>query len=135
MEYPFEELNGVTEVIVGYTGGHQENPTYEEVTTGKTGHDEQKRLAEESKERLQKSGEFQGAIVTKIIKSSEFYKAEDYNLKYYQKFPIKYKLYRTGSGRDAYLELKGVNIMEPNYKNYNKPSEEEFCKPINPFII
>ncbi len=38
MESPFEELNGVTEVIVGYTGGHKENPTYEEVSTGKTGH-------------------------------------------------------------------------------------------------
>jgi len=38
MESPFEELNGVTEVIAGYTGGHKENPTYEEVTSGKTGH-------------------------------------------------------------------------------------------------
>ena len=38
MESPFEELDGVTEVIAGYTGGHKENPTYEEVTTGKPGH-------------------------------------------------------------------------------------------------
>ncbi len=38
MESPFEELNGVTEVIAGYTGGYKENPTYEEVTTRKTGH-------------------------------------------------------------------------------------------------
>ena len=27
MESPFEELDGVTEVIAGYTGGHKENPT------------------------------------------------------------------------------------------------------------
>jgi methionine-S-sulfoxide reductase len=38
MESPFEELDGIREVIAGYTGGHKENPTYEEVTTGKTGH-------------------------------------------------------------------------------------------------
>ncbi len=38
MEYPFEKLDGVKSVIVGYTGGTKENPTYEEVCTGKTGH-------------------------------------------------------------------------------------------------
>jgi len=38
MEPPFEALQGVSEVISGYTGGHKENPTYEEVSSGKTGH-------------------------------------------------------------------------------------------------
>lgn len=38
MEPPFEQLEGVSKVVSGYTGGHKENPTYEEVTTGKTGH-------------------------------------------------------------------------------------------------
>ena len=38
MEPPFEKLDGVIEVISGYTGGHKENPTYEEVSAGKTGH-------------------------------------------------------------------------------------------------
>ena len=38
MEPPFEALDGVEEVIVGYTGGHVENPTYEEVSSGGTGH-------------------------------------------------------------------------------------------------
>jgi len=38
MELPFEQLDGVIEVISGYTGGHTENPTYEEVSSGKTGH-------------------------------------------------------------------------------------------------
>ena len=38
MESPFQELDGVKEVLAGYTGGHKENPTYEEVSTGKTGH-------------------------------------------------------------------------------------------------
>ena len=38
MEPPFEKLNGVKAVISGYTGGTKENPTYEEVSSGKTGH-------------------------------------------------------------------------------------------------
>lgn len=38
MEPPFEKMEGVVEVISGYTGGHKENPTYEEVSSGKTGH-------------------------------------------------------------------------------------------------
>lgn len=35
---PFENIKGVIEVISGYTGGHKENPTYEEVCSGATGH-------------------------------------------------------------------------------------------------
>ncbi|MDP3981805.1 MAG: peptide-methionine (S)-S-oxide reductase MsrA [Chlamydiota bacterium] len=38
MESPFEEMDGVTEVISGYTGGQKANPTYKEVCGGNTGH-------------------------------------------------------------------------------------------------
>lgn len=38
MEAAFEEMEGVVEVISGYTGGEKENPTYEEVSSGQTGH-------------------------------------------------------------------------------------------------
>lgn len=38
MTPPFEKLEGVKEVISGYTGGQKENPAYEEVSAGKTGH-------------------------------------------------------------------------------------------------
>lgn len=38
MEPPFEKLEGVVQVISGYTGGDKKNPTYEEVSSGKTGH-------------------------------------------------------------------------------------------------
>ena len=38
VEESFEKLNGVDEVISGYSGGITENPTYKEVTYGKTGH-------------------------------------------------------------------------------------------------
>ena len=38
MEPPFENTEGVIEAEAGYTGGHAENPTYEQVTSGTTGH-------------------------------------------------------------------------------------------------
>lgn len=38
MVSPFEELPGIEAVVSGYTGGHTENPTYEEVCSETTGH-------------------------------------------------------------------------------------------------
>lgn len=40
MEHPFDELDGVVSVTSGYTGGTKKNPTYEEVSSGRTGHAE-----------------------------------------------------------------------------------------------
>src|SRR5262245_65616726 len=40
MEPPFEALDGVISVTAGYTGGTKQNPTYEEVSAGGTGHAE-----------------------------------------------------------------------------------------------
>ena len=40
VEGVFESVEGVREVVSGYTGGQTENPTYEEVCTGRTGHAE-----------------------------------------------------------------------------------------------
>jgi methionine-S-sulfoxide reductase len=44
VEATFRELFGVTDVEVGYTGGHTENPTYDEVCTDTTGHAEAVRI-------------------------------------------------------------------------------------------
>lgn len=38
VEADFEKVDGVVEVLSGYTGGHKDNPTYEEVSGGGTGH-------------------------------------------------------------------------------------------------
>jgi len=40
MEPPFDKLEGVISTISGYAGGTKTNPTYEEVSAGKTGHAE-----------------------------------------------------------------------------------------------
>lgn len=37
-ESDFKKIKGIREVISGYTGGQTENPSYEEVSDGKTGH-------------------------------------------------------------------------------------------------
>lgn len=44
LEAVFELIRGVEKVESGYTGGHVENPTYEQVCTGETGHAEVVRL-------------------------------------------------------------------------------------------
>ena len=41
----YRELQGVTEVVSGYAGGHVENPTYEQVCGKQTGHAEVVRIA------------------------------------------------------------------------------------------
>jgi len=187
MESPFEKLEGVVDVISGYTGGHKESPNYKEVSAGGTGHleaiqilydpskisyselldvfwrqidptdtegqfvdrggqygtaifyytEEQKILAEKSKEELEESGTFKKLILTKIRKASKFYKAEDYHQDYHKKNPIRYKYYRHNSGRDQYLKKIWGNKIKTesrknHYKNYKKLGEQELSQKLTP---
>ena len=129
----FKRLKGVESVVPGYTGGSKKDPSYEDVTTGTTGHaeavqvrfdpkvvsyktlldvfwathnpttlnrqgadvgtqyrsaifyhnDQQKKEAEESKEKEDVSGHYPGLIVTEIKPFEHFYTAEEYHKNYY----------------------------------------------------
>ncbi len=96
-------------------------------------HDEdQKRLAEKSKEALSKSGRFNKPIVTEILKFTKFYEAEDYHQDYYKTHSLKYKFYRFGSGRDQFLEKtwgKQTEMVKPKQeKSYQKPDDSTLKK-------
>lgn len=66
--------------------------------------DEQKKIAEASKAELEKTGRFKVPIVTEITPATKFWPAEDYHQDYYKKNPVRYKFYRSGSGRDKFLD-------------------------------
>jgi peptide methionine sulfoxide reductase msrA/msrB len=64
----------------------------------------ERRLAERSKQKLAETGVFADPIVTEILPLGPFYTAEDYHQNYYKKNPLRYKWYRSGSGRDRFLK-------------------------------
>jgi len=99
-------------------------------------HDEdQKRLAEKSKETLDKSGRFNKPVVTEIIKFTKFYEAEEYHQDYYKKYPLKYSYYRYWSGRDQFLSKvwgKDLESTKPeNERFYKKPDDATLRKKLS----
>lgn len=64
----------------------------------------QKQLAEKSKQALNESGRFSKEIVTPILPATVFYDAEDYHQHYYKKNPEHYNSYRIGSGRAGFIK-------------------------------
>jgi len=152
VEADFEKLDGVAEAVSGYTGGLVDNPTYEQVTYGDTGHLEAVRVAYDpgvvsyrelvdyffrTIDPLDPNGQFcdEGPsyrtaifaatadertaaleakaeaeeilgerVVTPVLDRRTFWVAEDYHQDYYKKNRIKYRVYRTGCGRDRRLK-------------------------------
>ncbi|WP_210608663.1 peptide-methionine (S)-S-oxide reductase MsrA [Priestia flexa] len=84
--------------------------------------DEQKQLAEASKQQLEKSGRFSSPIVTQILPAKPFYEAEEYHQDYYKKNKFRYSMYRRGSGRDRFIK--------ENWKDNGR--DEELKKRLTP---
>lgn len=181
MQPPFEKIQGVTKVVAGYTGGHDNNPTYNNYA--QNGHievvqvtynptivtynmlltvfwrhidptdaggqfgdrgpqyrsaifyhtDQQKKLAEQSKNALQQSAKFAKPLVTDIIKASPFYAAEEYHQDYYKKHPLKYRWFRYYSGRNNFLSKTwSHDIPKTTEPSFTKPSDDALHKQLTP---
>lgn len=90
--------------------------------------EEQRLLAEKSKAALAAGGIFDKPIVTPIFQAGIFHAAEEYHQDYYRKNPVRYKLYRHGSGRDQFLE----KIWEKNKTTAEVYSKDELKKKLTP---
>lgn len=89
----------------------------------------QHKLAEASKKKLAASGVFDKPIVTEILPLGAFYPAEEYHQDYYKKNPIRYHWYRSGSGRDQFLEKTWANRpMENKERMKSKEAESMTMK-------
>lgn len=89
--------------------------------------DTQKALAEKSKIALDASGVFDKPVVTPIRPASKFYPAEEYHQDYYKKNPAHYQRYRTGSGRDKFIEQtwgsSNKSSSKTSWRNFEKPDD------------
>src|SRR5213594_3025827 len=63
------------------------------------GNEQEKKIAEASKEKLARSGKFNKRIVTEILPAMKFYPAKAYHQKYYQQNPEHFEAFEKGSGR------------------------------------
>ena len=66
------------------------------------GSDEEKKIAEASKQKLAGSGKFKKPIVTEILPTMKFWPAEDYHQKFYEQNPEHFEAFEHGSGRVSF---------------------------------
>ncbi len=106
--------------------------------------DNERNLAEATKEKLAASGIFQAPIVTEILPLGPFYPAEDYHQDYYKKNPIRYHYYRARCGRDQFLKkiwgenpretwkMKVEGVSKMSGSAYTIPSDAELRRTLTP---
>jgi peptide methionine sulfoxide reductase msrA/msrB len=91
--------------------------------------EEQKRIAEESRTELEKSGRFSKPIATEIVPITEFYTAEEYHQDYYRKNPLRYKFYRHGSGRNQFLKSTWGDETKASARTLKSTDNPKYSKP------
>jgi peptide methionine sulfoxide reductase msrA/msrB len=96
--------------------------------------DDQKNRAEAAKAALDASGRFAAPVATELRPYTTFYGAEDYHQDYHEKNPLRYKMYRFGSGRDRFIKKHWQNNDKPKAHgpddttsgtSWNRPPDEE----------
>lgn len=92
---------------------------------------EQKKLAEASRQALEKSGRFSRPVATEILPASFFTQAEKDHQDFYKKCPREYATYYQASGRKDYLE-KTWTEEKKNLGSYRKPAPHEIEKMLTP---
>lgn len=75
--------------------------------------EEQRKIAEASKQALEASGRFSNPIVTPILPAMPFYEAEEEHQYYYKKQAFHYKLYKKGSGREEFIKQHWAEKPNP----------------------
>ena len=93
----FRRVEGVINVSSGYTGGETDNPTYEQICTGLSGHAEVVQLEFDANQISYNTllemfftlheKQIREQIVTEVSTASHFYSAEQYHQDYYNENP------------------------------------------------
>jgi peptide methionine sulfoxide reductase msrA/msrB len=96
--------------------------------------DEQLQIAEKSRQALINSRRLSKPIVTEILKLAIFYPAEDYHQGYHKKNPLRYRYYRSGSGRDQTVKKlwgddQGLPASEK--QGFKKPDDATLRKKLS----
>jgi len=95
----------------------------------------ERKMAAGALQALAASGKFDKPIVTELKPFMGFYPAEDYHQDYDEKNPLRYRAYRSGSGREGFLRevwKKDQSNAPAETPLYRKPEEQTLKKTLSP---
>jgi peptide methionine sulfoxide reductase msrA/msrB len=84
----------------------------------------EKQAAESSVMALETSGRYDAPVVIEIVPFKAFYEAEEYHQDYYQKNPLRYKLYTFNSGRYQFIEEVWGDDQTVDYSRYRPENSD-----------